>query len=296
MKTFVKICESNSINRTSIDWKQFQKKADSLAKDCKTPSDCYPAIKELIKDLADKHSFLMTPEEYKVWKESEANDSLKIPGPVPFAKKIGEIGYLNLPWFYSGNEKICQLFADTLNALVQELDRDTLKGWIIDIRDNLGGNNWPMIAGVGVLYQTEQVGSCIYPDGKLSKWIYKDGTFGNGKVKYGSLTDKRYILRNKNLPIAILINGSTASSGETVLVSFLGSPHVKSFGCATRGATTCNEMFALPDGAQILLTTSYYADRSGKVYKGPISPDFIIPEGPESNSLVLEAAIKWITN
>jgi C-terminal processing protease CtpA/Prc len=85
------------------------------------------------------------------------------------------------------------------------------------------------------------------------------------------------------------MNYSTASSGETVLVSFIGETNTKTIGQPSRGSTTCNELFPLSDGAQLLLTVSVYADRNKKPYYGRIEPDISVDRGKE-----LESALNWI--
>ena len=296
LEEYISITKSKSMLRDSVDWNQFEELVYKTAKGSQTPGDTYSAIKIGLDYINDGHSFLMTAEETEKWKNEDNEDTVtSIPGPIPFGALIEGVGYIRLPWFHSGNDKSCQLFADTLQSVIIALDTNTLDGWIIDLRDNLGGNNWPMHAGISSLYVEEQVGSSIYPDGRKEKWIIRDGGLLDKDGSADRVTSI-YTLKNKNRPIAILINGSTASSGETVLVSFIGADNVKTFGVPSRGSTTGNELCPLSDGAQLLLTTSVYADRNNKAYYGPISPDVYVPEtrALPSRYLLMKTVLGWI--
>ena len=297
LQEFIEIAKNNSINKTFVDWNTLENKIFDIAKNAKTPEDTYEAIKYGIKMINDGHSFFMTAKESLEWKNSEKNDTMiKIPGPIPYGKIIDSIGYINLPWFDSGNNQCSILFADTLQSVVKYLDEITgLKGWIIDLRDNLGGNNWPMLAGIGSLYETNKIGEFVYPDGKRIDWIYQNGSYIENDSIIGAVSIP-YKLQHIKLPIAILTNNSTASSGETVLISFIGSKTVRTFGTKTRGKTTCNELFPMSDGANLLLSTSVYADRNGLIYTDSIVPDELVDlDGSSvSNYIIFSKAIDWI--
>ncbi|WP_275655875.1 S41 family peptidase [Streptococcus anginosus] len=79
---------------------------------------------------------------------------------------------------------------------------------------------------------------------------------------------------SETIPIAILVNGNTASSGEMTTLAFKGLPNVKTFGKPTAGYTTGNMVYSLYDGATIQLTVSRIIDRKGNRYENtPIEPD-----------------------
>ncbi len=287
---YLDIVQKRSINRGSIDWEEFETVLFDAAKNAQTVEETYPAIKKSLKLLEDGHSFLMTAQETDEWKRPENSEEIKdtIPGPVPYGKLIDGVGYINLPWFHSGNERSCQLFADTLLSVIRTLDKGKLKGWIVDLRGNLGGNNWPMHAGISPLYTNDIIGAYVYPNGETKNWTVRENAVYDNDSIIGR-TSEAYTLKNKNLPIAVLIDRSTASSGETVLVSFIGEKNAKTFGQPSWGSTTCNDLFPLSDGAQLLLTVAVYADRNGKSYNGPIKPDVLI-----ENEQVVQEAIRWI--
>jgi carboxyl-terminal processing protease len=173
LQKFIDVAKKNPINKDSVEWKSLQSKVFEIAKNAQTPEDTYEAIRLGIKMINNGHSFLMTAKESIEWKNDEKNDTIvKMPVPTPYGKITNSVGYINLPWFDSGNKKSCILFADTLQSVVKNLDAaNGLKGWIIDLRDNLGGNNWPMLVRIGSLYETNKVGEFVYPNGKKTDWV-----------------------------------------------------------------------------------------------------------------------------
>ena len=97
--------------------------------------------------------------------------------------------------------------------------------------------------------------------------------------------------------VAVLTGPRTASSGEAVTVSFRGRPRTRSFGQPTAGLTTGNEMYGLPDGGALLLTTSVYVDRTGRRYGASVPPDESVGQpagGAISRDETLERAKKWL--
>jgi carboxyl-terminal processing protease len=92
---------------------------------------------------------------------------------------------------------------------------------------------------------------------------------------------------------AVLHDSVTASSGEAVVVAFRGRPATRTFGQSTRGLSTANRTNVLPDGSKLMVTTSVFADRTGRLYGGRILPDQeLSPDIGES--ALLEVVATWI--
>ena len=91
-----------------------------------------------------------------------------------------------------------------------------------------------------------------------------------------------------NCPVALLTNEWTASSGEATLLCFRGLANARTFGIPTAGYASGNQPFNLPDGSQLVLTTSEDVARTGEVFcDAPIEPD-VLTETPS------EEALEWI--
>ena len=205
-------------------------------------------------------------------------------------------GYLKIEGF-EGDEALQKKLATDIQDVIASLDQGHLKGWIVDLRLNGGGNMHPMIAGLGPLLGNGDLGSFLGPN-ENPKWSYRDGSEIVGKET--QVTIKPYLLKNTNLPIAILISPMTASSGEATAISFIGAPHTTVIGTPSAGLTTGNTMETLSDGAAINLCECVEADRTGKKYGGSITPKLIVKDdwskfGSPKDPVIL-AAKKWLAS
>ncbi|MBA4057608.1 MAG: hypothetical protein C0490_23035 [Marivirga sp.] len=189
-------------------------------------------------------------------------------------------------------------YASDLQALIKSLDKKNMKGWILDLRQNTGGNCWPMLAGLGPLLGNGICGYFIDNRNNKSSWYYKDGKAGVNSTEMSHVNSTPYKLFNENNPIALLTGPSTASSGEVIVTSFRGKANVKCVGQSTAGLTTGNSNFTLSDGSMIFLTTSIYADRHGNPFGGKMTPDIIehsrYDKMNSANDPVINRAIDWI--
>lgn len=287
------IIVKNSLVKDSINIEVLKQTALNIAGQARVHSDCFLAISYLLESLrpfGDHHSFFMTAKEVENWKKEGSHVS-KI--EFPSFKIMDSCGYILVPAFHGGNPKQMTKYADSLQKGIEILSNLKIKGWIIDLRYNTGGNMEPMIVGLGPLFSSEKLGSLIDVRGKSNSWFYKDGKYYGDDYK-GWHVSKPYKLTSI-LPIAVLTGNQTGSSGEVVSISFIGNSNTKSFGQPTWGLTTGNGSFDLKDGSQIFLASTIMADRNGKKYKASIHPDILVEDIAETdNDEIIDAAIKWI--
>lgn len=299
-----KIVEEHSIRRDSVDFNKIKREAYTRLKEYTRLNNsgsieiCYPIVKIILLDLGDRHSFFMTKEQVKKWQTtSKTADISKI---ITFNGKLLDqnIAYIHLKGFSSGDSISIRQYADSLQNEIKSLDNKKLKGWIIDLRENTGGNCWPMLTGLGPLLGNGICGYFIDNRQKKSSWFYRDGKSGIDSVTIAKVSKRPYHLINDLNPIAILTSGRTASSGEVVVAAFHNKSNARSFGEPTRGLSTGNANYTLSDGSMILLTRSIYADRKGNIFGGKIEPDEIIIFSNQStgspNDPVIKKAIDWI--
>jgi C-terminal processing protease CtpA/Prc len=200
-------------------------------------------------------------------------------------KMIGShIGYILVTNLSALNDTTTRAFASNIQALIRKLDTENeIQGWIVDLRDNPGGNMWPMVTGLGPLLGNGVVGNFVFRGGKQKQsWVYKDGATTCGKEKCTSLLTF-YTLKNRPVKIAVLIGRHTGSSGEMTAMAFLGKPN-------SAGYTTANGLYPLPDKSCLVLAHSFAADRNCKIYDPYIVPDVSIVKDEE----VISAAEKWL--
>jgi len=282
----------NSLYRDSIDIDSIKKTALTIAGPAKAYQDCHLAVEYMIESLrpaGDHHSFFMSPEEVKGWANT-SDESANI--QYANYKLIEDYGYINVPPFHGGNKKLMVAYADTLQKALKELDQKNIKGWIIDLRGNTGGNMEPMIVGLGPIFRGEGLGYLIDVNGKKESWHYQNGTY-YWEDSPGISATNPYKLSSQK-PIAVLIGPQTGSSGEIVLISFIGNPDTRTFGQPSWGLTTGNGNFDLRDSARMMIASTMMADRNGKIYHGRVEPDqLIIKNLNDKRDQAIRAAIYW---
>ena len=290
------VCDTirkHSLVRDSINLSLLKETALKIAGPAKKYEDCHLAVNYLLESLrpfGDEHSFFMKAKEVENWK-TEGSQVNKV--QYPSYKMIDAFGYILVPPFHGGNPKQMTAYTDSLQTAIRNLYNSGAKGWIIDLRENTGGNMAPMIPGLGPLFSSEKLGSLVNVEGKYNSWYYKEG-------KYYWDDEAVSVMRNpftlpRSLPIAVLIGHQTGSSGEAVTVSFIGNEKTKLFGQPTWGLTTGNGSFDLKDGSQIFLASTIMADRNGNLYRSSINPDYIIENGVDGGlEKIISAAINWL--
>jgi len=285
---FCKIIRENSIVSDSLNWEEINKDIAFLSSNMKTKSDARPVLDYVVNKLKEKgdfHSFLMNPN------ISRSYGNQKYEAPQPESKTIdGKIGYISVPGF-SGSGPESYQFANKIQQLIRQLDSaNQIKGWIVDLRSNTGGNMYPMISGLSPLLQNGTLGYFVNPKNNLKeKWQIQDGAISSGNQVIMKIGDS-YHLKNNNLKIAVLIGPSTASSGEMTTISFIGNPNTKLFGQPSAGFTTANKGFMLSKELMIQLAVSYVSDRNGKEYLRTIAPEVVVDEKDD----ILKIASQWL--
>lgn len=293
-----KIVEEHSIRRDSLDFNKIKKEAYARLKDGGSIENCYPIVKIVLLDLGDRHSFFMPKEQVEKWKStSKAVDHNEI---ITFKSKLlnKNIGYIHMNGFSRPDSVSIMQYADSLQNEIKSIDNEKLKGWILDLRENTGGNCWPMLTGLGPLLGNGICGYFIDNNKKKSSWFYRDGESGIDSLTITKVSKRPYKLLNDLNPIAILTGRRTLSSGEVVVIAFHNKGNVRSFGESTGGLSTANTNFMLSDGSMILLTTAIDADRDGNIFGKRIEPDEKITVSYQSigqpNDSVIKKAINWI--
>ena len=277
------IIEKHSLKKEVIDWSDYRSNVLKRGENDRTIEDAHQTIRYALSLLNDNHSHFISSKDLK--KEYSYETIEKITSIT--SEYNNGIGYIKIPGF-SGNKKLEKVFANRIQDKITDLDKNKINGWIIDLRDNGGGDMWPMLLGIGPILGDGTSGYFVNCDKNYERWGYSKGkAFMDTTIVIQ--TDSIYQLKNKNKKIAILINNKTASSAEAIAVAFIGLPNTRFFGKATRGLTTGNSTIMLSDSSRIFLTTVVYADRNKTIYGKQILPDEIAMDGDAK-----ELAIKWI--
>ncbi len=166
------------------------------------------------------------------------------------------------------------------DKVYKKLQKEGMDGLIIDLRDNTGG----------VVATTCEILDELLPEGMLVYTKDKDGNTEKQNSDNKESFDK---------PIALLVNGYTASASEIFTAAMQDFGKGPVIGTKTYGKGVVQQMFPLPDGSGIKLTVSEYFSPKGREINGKgIEPDITIKDTRErqgdSNDAQLKKAIKEI--
>ena len=267
----IAIAETHALHRDRIDWHALRLASAHRTAGASTPADTYDTIRWVLTQLEDHHSFFLPPEN-----GDSAIATYDREATVPGGHlRPDRIAVLRIPGFLGSPQRGTR-YADTLQAWIAKLDAAEPVGWIVDLTENGGGNMWPMLAGLGPLLGEGPLGAFDIPHQPPAVWSYRDGQSWLDDSSQARTSGGGYRLRTTAAPVAVLMSARTASSGEAVLIAFCGRPDTLRFGTSSRGLTTANDGFPLPDGATILLTVGTFVDRFGRVYGRSIEPDQVV--------------------
>lgn len=282
------IMESTALHRGEIEWRALRAEASRRAAGASSPAETYDAIRWALAQLKDGHSFFAAPNRGAA---AIAGGQYENEATMPSGHlRADRIACVHVPAF-RGSPGLVTRYVDLLQEMIAQFDAADPAGWMVDLTENSGGNMWPMLAGLGPLLGEGPLGSFRFPAEPPAIWTYRSGRACLDDVVLASATSGGYSLRHAARPVALLTSERTASSAEAVLVAFVGQTRSARFGTPTRGLTTTNDDFALPDGATLFLTVGYFADRLGHVCEGPLEPDYPCNEAADQ---VQARAASWI--
>lgn len=274
--------QNASINRKIINWTSFKRQVKRKAQGARTIADTYPAIRLALSLLGDNHSTYLTPAGVSItsgnMKECR-EDELRYNPVTP------RTGYIRIPSF-KGSGPAGVAFADSIQAIIKQVDTDSILGWVVDLRGNTGGDLWPMLAAVGPILGEGTAGYFIDANEKYYAWSYQNGV-ASQEHKPQTIVSNPYCLRKQNPRVAVLINVATASAGEGIAISFKSRPDTRFFGTSTCGVSTGNSIISLSDGALLVLTQATMADRNRTVYGKSVRPDEVIHSSVRVSGRVL---------
>ncbi len=177
------------------------------------------------------------------------------------------IGYVAISQF---TERTAEEMRETLNTLQGE----RVKGLILDLRDNPGGE---LIAAVNVAKNFIPKGPIVYIDYRLGR----DQEFPSEG-------------RTIQLPLVVLINGGSASAAEILAGAVKDTGAGTLVGGKTFGKGIVQTVFPLDNGAGLKLTTArYLTPLRNDIHQKGVEPDFTVqPLDDWSRDSQLDRAIE----
>lgn len=178
------------------------------------------------------------------------------------------IGYLSISQFEEVTTK-------QFKAAVEDLQSQGMKGLVIDIRNNPGGL---LDTVVGML-------KYMLPDGHI---VYTEDKQGNRKEYKGQDNDEF------NLPLAVIVNGNSASASEIFAGAIQDYGKGTIIGTQTYGKGIVQTVKPLTDGSAIKFTIAKYFTPKGQDIHGKgVTPDMVVEYDTDADvDTQLDAAIK----
>ncbi|MGE7021664.1 S41 family peptidase [Solibacillus cecembensis] len=271
-KVAIDMIEFNGYYAVGEKWEETKEKLEKEMEKAITYEDVYPILEEALQEGGGKHSFLLT---------KENRQTLSIKDEMPVVTREGDMLLIDLPKHSDATTNGKQ-YAETV---LKEIQKNTdIKGAIVDLRGNSGGDMGPMVTAISPFLKDGDLFYFEFLEDSMSVILEDGKSIGGGTQVTTDIAPFKL-----DVPVAVLIDNQTASSGEAVLMAFMGQPHIKTFGQPTAGYASANVTLPLYDEAVINVTVAYNKTLDGKIFfDNPVQPD-VETDDP------LEHAKKWLT-
>jgi carboxyl-terminal processing protease len=170
-----------------------------------------------------------------------------------------KVGYIRITQFTDPTSK-------DLETALQKLRDQKMQAFILDLRNNPGGL---LNAAIGVCEKFLKKGQVIV----ITKG--RSALTNQGPIK--ALGTGQYL----DIPMAILVNGGSASASEIVAGGLRDNRRAVLVGELTFGKASVQSILNLDEGALRLTTAHYYTPSERAIHDKGIEPDIVVPMTPE---------------
>src|SRR6266567_1313085 len=172
-------------------------------------------------------------------------------------------GYIRISHF---QERTGEEFAAALGTLRKE-NGGTLRGLVIDLRNNPGGLLEPAVSVAGRFIDRKAENGLV---------VYTKGREASSRMTLTTGMDDK----EPRYPVVVLINGGSASASEIVAGALQDHKRAVIMGTQSFGKGSVQTVFSLPGGAGLKLTTArYYTPKGRSIQAKGITPDIIVASG-----------------
>ena len=162
----------------------------------------------------------------------------------------GNIGYIKITEF-------SQVAAEQFKTTLAGLEKQNIKGLIIDLRNNPGG----------IIDVVAEIADTILPEGLITYTV----------DKYGNRRDILSAEGELDMPVAVLVNGGSASASELLAGALQDRKKGIIIGTQTFGKGIVQGLYSLSDGSGLKITIQKYYTPNGVCINGiGITPDYVI--------------------
>ncbi|UQB68163.1 S41 family peptidase [Epilithonimonas zeae] len=288
-KSFTLI-QSHSINVEDLE--KIKSDLYSKSENLSSVDELVPLYEDVFQKLNDHHGGLKYKGKTYGWQKPLVSNNSYLKEKIKTEKTVHskvidkKYGYIRIPGNNDFSFKKVDSLADDIVSHINAVNSNKIKGWIIDLRLNTGGNMYPILLGLKNFIGRNLVFGG-FKDAKnqpSGKWeIYQDKMLIDG-VELEHKKALEYPIREA-IPVIILTSCYTASAGEMTAISFVGRKKTFIVGEPTANYTTAVQGFKINNIAGINLSTDYVIDRNQKVYKNNVIPDFEIIGGDDLKNL-----------
>lgn len=161
-----------------------------------------------------------------------------------------KIGYISISGF---KENTYTQFKEALD----ELQKEGMKGLILDLRDNPGG----------LVHSVYEIGEELLPEGTMVYTLDKNENRNDLKC------DEEYL----DIPLVVLVNANSASASEIFAGAVKDTGRGTLVGTQTFGKGLVQRLFILPDGSGLNITIQkYYTPNGTSIHGVGIEPDEVV--------------------
>lgn len=178
------------------------------------------------------------------------------------SQKIGDIGYINITQF---DRKTDKEFIEQY----ENLKKQNVKSIVLDLRNNPGG----------LLDSTVKIADYLLPQGVIVKTVDKN------KKEDVQRSDSS----EQNLPMVVLVNGSSASASEILTGALKDYKKATIVGEKTFGKGIVQTIIPMDKGEGLKLTISeYFSPNGNKIHKQGVKPDVEIKLDEKAKGIGVE--------
>ena len=273
------LAKTKAYRSKNVDWNGVDRQARVI--ETKQGEDA--AIRFVVSALSDKHTFYRPPTQPSFSPSRTQVIQPEIATTLPSSKLIPAL-QINR---WAGKDQLgaTRTVRSALNGVMERKPC----GLILDFSVNSGGNMWPMLVGLSPLLSEGQLGAFRSAEDVTNKIEKINGLITLGGKPHFLNYPPDATPQGKVPFIAIIIGSKSASSGEITPLMFYGQKNVKFFGQKTSGFTSANQVFPLPNGGTLVLTTAMTEDRNGHAHPDGIAPDVV-------SDLPFEDSSKWLSH
>lgn len=298
-------------NTAEVDWSNVRGATLEPLPADPTAGQAHAALRAAVRMVDSSHSAFIVP--------SNAG-RLDVPLRLPSARRIGGVGLLELgPVGGEDVDGLRRYLGAARDSMAEVETTGPACGWIVDVRDNDGGNLGPMLHAVaGLLGEGRVLTAHNRPD--ADSWLT---VTGEGRLRVDGdeasfdidsalmepvawsedeaaafeavyASEPSYVPLLDDPPIAVLTSNRTASAGEVLVIAFMGRNSTTVLGGATLGIPTGVTGFRMVDGAILRLATTTFSDRIGQRHTSNLWPETVIADPSGDGERVVRAAVDWL--